>query len=1160
MRRPVRVALALAAAAATAAAAVVVVPRLGAHDPVAPVDVERRDDGSVRSLAGADLQLSTTEPEAAADEFADRYGDLLGPGELVATTSTPRIDGGVALRFQQQVGGIPVFGGEASVQVGPGGDVLSSLADLSDDVGDATPDIQVDAEAASAEAVRTVAEQQGVDPSTLTAAAPEQWWYDPATIGAPSPFGARLTWRVEVTDGGPVRRLLLVDAQTGTVDLDLDLVAGATNRRVCDAQGIPNANHACTTPVRSEGGPATGIADVDRAYDVLGQWHTFFQEGFGWESAFPDTVTVRYCKTTEPCPYANAYWSTNQAVFGPGYAVDDVVAHEMTHGLTEQTAGLFFAYQSGAINESMSDVFGELIDLANGTEDTAANRWLIGEDLPAGPLRDLADPEAYDDPDRMTSDSYAGGPGDSGGAHTNSGVGNRAAALLVDGGSTNDHTVRAIGAADTAALWFTVLTGTLTSGSDYADLAVALRNDCRGLVGTGGITAADCTQVDEAVAAVEMDQVPPAAPATEAPVCATGQTPAELFADSFESGPYDRWVNETPAGWHWPYLPTPTGGPRYASDGDVNLWGPNTGQPHTNGANGNKTYGDSSIAMAEGQAVDLPVGVPAYLRFSHAHAFHTTDTATRDGGVVEIKVGAGAWQPLTTFTDNGYGGTISGTAGATNPLGGRAAFVADSPGYLSSRADLSAWAGQQDVRIRFRLTEDATGGDLGWYVDDVRLYSCPPTGPQLDVVQAFADDRVVAGQVLHLSVTVTNTGTEPLTALTVDTPEVPSCTGTVPDLDPGEHHTLECDHDTVAPDDVGTFTSTASADAAEVTGPIPAEPVDVTVLDPATAELTVTQASEQDTVLVGDDVDLGVTVRNTGAVPLTVVSIDSSVDGCDATIDELAVDAAETVGCTYTTVDPGDIGSLVPTATATATELVEPVDAPAIEVRVLAPDRQPPGITVTSPVNGAVYNQGQVVLADYSCSDDSGWVDCDGTVADGQPIETSVVGTQYFSVTATDLTGEPVDGGFRTYTVAARQPDGRIRAGTNGATAGDDRYNANGTGQNRTVRVAKGRTATFFVTVQNDGSHPEALRVRGQPGTTNYGVRYFTGGVDITALVRTGNYTTPTLAVDGVRTIKVVVTVGNRAPVGSRVDRLVTVTSTNDPSRQDVVRFIVRRR
>jgi hypothetical protein len=73
------------------------------------------------------------------------------------------------------------------------------------------------------------------------------------------------------------------------------------------------------------------------------------------------------------------------------------------------------------------------------------------------------------------------------------------------------------------------------------------------------------------------------------------------------------------------------------------------------------------------------------------------------------------------ITDNGYSGTID--AGYGNPLGGREGFVRESNGYTSSRVDLSSLAGQ-DVRWRFRIGTDATNSDLGWFIDDVRVYTC----------------------------------------------------------------------------------------------------------------------------------------------------------------------------------------------------------------------------------------------------------------------------------------------------------------------------------------------------------------------------------------------------------------------------------------------------
>ena len=72
-------------------------------------------------------------------------------------------------------------------------------------------------------------------------------------------------------------------------------------------------------------------------------------------------------------------------VFGAGFAdADDVVAHELTHGVTDYTSQLFYAFQSGAINEAFSDIMGEFMDQANGRgTDNATTKWQIGEDLPA---------------------------------------------------------------------------------------------------------------------------------------------------------------------------------------------------------------------------------------------------------------------------------------------------------------------------------------------------------------------------------------------------------------------------------------------------------------------------------------------------------------------------------------------------------------------------------------------------------------------------------------------------------------------------------------------------------------------------------------------------------------------------------------------------------
>ena len=94
--------------------------------------------------------------------------------------------------------------------------------------------------------------------------------------------------------------------------------------------------------------------------------------------------------------YNNAFWNGTQMVYGNGgnlAQADDVVGHELTHGVTDFESNLFYYYQSGAINESFSDIFGEFVDQTNGKgDDSAGVKWLMGEDSSLGALRDMENP------------------------------------------------------------------------------------------------------------------------------------------------------------------------------------------------------------------------------------------------------------------------------------------------------------------------------------------------------------------------------------------------------------------------------------------------------------------------------------------------------------------------------------------------------------------------------------------------------------------------------------------------------------------------------------------------------------------------------------------------------------------------------------------------
>jgi Zn-dependent metalloprotease len=469
--------------------------------------------------------------EDAARQFLSAYGELFGlkdAGEsLRLIKSKTDEQEREFVRFQQVQGGIPILGGELIVEL----DAQKNVAAV---IGEALPEAgvnlrpRVSAEAARTSALQAIAKQYELLIEELEADEPTLWIYDPALLDAASVSKAALVWRTEVRGKQrlDIRELTLVDAQIGALALHFNQVDAARYRIVYDnandyTRGLPG-----TAVMRQEGGAATGILDVDNAYDYMGFTYDYYSSRYSRDGidnkGMKMVATVRYCPNSTSCPYANAFWNSSQMVFGAGYAsADDVMAHELTHGVTEHESGLFYYMQSGAINESFSDIWGELVDLAytNGLDnDSSGVRWQMGEDIPGGAIRSMSNPPAFSDPDRMGSVYYYCGGGDNGGVHINSGVGNKAAFLLSDGGTFNGYTVSGIGLEKTGHIWYYAATNLLTSAADYKDLAVALSQSCQSQIGQYGIAEADCSALHEVIAAVEMTSQPACA-APHAPLC-----------------------------------------------------------------------------------------------------------------------------------------------------------------------------------------------------------------------------------------------------------------------------------------------------------------------------------------------------------------------------------------------------------------------------------------------------------------------------------------------------------------------------------------------------------------------------------------------------------------------------------------------------------------
>jgi Zn-dependent metalloprotease len=432
--------------------------------------------------------------------------------------------------------------------------------------------------------------------------------------------------------------------------------------------------------------------------------------------------------------FQNAFWTNLgfQIVYGDGFSkADDVVAHEIMHGMTRTSSNLFYFYQSGAINESLSDLWGEYYDQLNGMgNDSAAVKWLIGEDLPGsiGVIRNMKNPPAFKDPDKMTSIYYYKGSYDNGGVHWNSGVNNKAVYLMVDGGTFNGRTVNGIGWEKTAAIYYYAQTRLLTSASDFADLQNALDQACTSLTGgTEGITTNDCNQVRNATMAVEMNKFPIPNFNPDVSYCPTGydKYPTDLYLDDFENGA---------SNWEFDFL---IGNNRWSIvSSDVDIAFATSGDHALFGNDYDTKYeyeqrSDTRAIMANG--VKIPTSLMTMLHFNHAFGFEWYfDSATGtsyyiDGAIVEYSTDGGVtWKDAKSLFSDGrnYNGTIyNDTSYGYNPLRNRAGFVGDSHGYVSSRYNLSSLAGKT-VRFRFRMGTDKEYSNLGWFIDDVRIYTC----------------------------------------------------------------------------------------------------------------------------------------------------------------------------------------------------------------------------------------------------------------------------------------------------------------------------------------------------------------------------------------------------------------------------------------------------
>jgi Zn-dependent metalloprotease len=727
-----------------------------------------------------------------AQAFLTQYGDAFGIAdaskELVYDSSLVDNLGRTRVTYRQTHEGVAVFAGILHVHLNQANEIVAANGDFIPNI-KINPSPTLTAKQASTIALDAVLGQNGLVNASNDLAVVGQMLYiynDGLLQG--NAGTNHLVYEVEVANSAnTIREFVYVNAHTGAIVNQITGIHEALDRKVYESNlGNPiwedSQSDPDPIPAGWAGGSTQQVTDWQNEIDAAAETYNVFASMtagtyLSYDGADASMLTVNNDPSIN-CPNAN--WNGTSTNYCSGVTGDDTVAHEWGHAYTEKTSNLIYQWQSGALNESYSDIWGEVIDLLNGRgldtpgalrtagscstlgQGSPANdtsyRWLSGEDDPAfgGAIRDLWNPTCYGDPGKVFDTSqYVCSTFDSGGVHTNSGVPNHAFALMVDGGTYNGQTITGLGLTKSAHIHWRAQSVYLTAASNFTAQADALETSCNDLIGvdlnalsttstnagSSGemITAADCSEVAEISLAVQFRSEPtfcnfttllnPNAPA----LCSAGQTVNTILLQDWESG-LGSWTVGTrnvanPATFDTPNwaavgnLPSgaPAGSTQAAFVADLIIGDCNTDD-------------ETGALFLDSPVFTIPAGAPAKLAFDHWVA---TEVGW-DGGNLKASINGGPFNLVgaANYTFNPYNQNLNTIgAGNTNPLAGQAAFTGTDGGTVNgswgqSQVNLAAIASAgSTVKLRYDFGVDGCNGVIGWYVDNVHAYSCTTGGP-----------------------------------------------------------------------------------------------------------------------------------------------------------------------------------------------------------------------------------------------------------------------------------------------------------------------------------------------------------------------------------------------------------------------------------------------
>lgn len=492
--------------------------------------------------------------EAASFRFFEEYKELFkmsNPTEDLAVkdVQTDRL-GMTYVKMRQSVNGIPVFGREMVVHINSNHEIYVVNGEFfprakvdEGTVPSVSPDLAI--AAAKSDIGPAVYRWDTVFEQMLPAG--KSWRPAAELMIYEHEKQFRLVYRtmIAIEEPEPANWVYFIDAKTGEVlhrynDLKSTDVVGTGNSLYRGAVPI-NTNQTSPTNFEMKDNlqrqlwtydnnnrgdqslPGTLFTDSDNVWGdgtnsnrqsagVDAHWGAAITYGYYLSNHGRQSVDDSGLRITSSVHYkrnlVNAYWNGAQMLYGDGDGVTatplvdlDVVAHELTHGVTQYSANLIYQNQSGALNESVSDIFAMFID---------ADDYTIGEDswlASPGYLRSMSNPTLAGQPKHM--EDYVNTTSDNGGVHTNSGIPNFAAYLMTAGGSGKypAPVVTGIGRTKASDIWYLALTGGyMTASTDFAGARSATVTAATVLYGAN---STEVQTVKNAWTAVGVNEPPP---------------------------------------------------------------------------------------------------------------------------------------------------------------------------------------------------------------------------------------------------------------------------------------------------------------------------------------------------------------------------------------------------------------------------------------------------------------------------------------------------------------------------------------------------------------------------------------------------------------------------------------------------------------------------